>query len=172
MNRRVALVGVAALGVLVTAVLAMRILGTGARASGTSGTLLEDAAWMRAAFEDRLSPQWLTSARKLEIRERTANLITQRDGLARRYSVSPSGSIQRRGGATLIAADPFDLRELDLSLVPKLVAAAQARTGLTIMRLVVGRDEEGLLLWRAEFAGAADVYFYADGTLVEDPNDP
>jgi hypothetical protein len=167
-----ALLGVALLGLITAGVVVTRVIGAGSEPTAGSGSILEDAAWLRPAFEERVDAQWLASARKLEIRERSARLVVQSDGVARLYAASPNHSVQRRGGARLIAAEPFELRELDLSLVPALVRDSQARTGMTIMRLVVGRDEEGLLLWRAEFAGAADVYFYADGTFVDDPNDP
>lgn len=140
--------------------------------SAPSTSLLEDATWLIPAFEDEMGTSWLESARKLKISKGSAELITQRDGIARRYTTG-GGSILRRGGAYLVAAEPFDLGALQIELVPRLVAEAQERSGSTISKIVVGRDEEGLLLWRViPQGGAADVYFTADGTFVPDPDDP
>ncbi len=135
--------------------------------------LFEDATWLGPAFEDKLGEPWLASTRKLTLANGSVELVTQREGVARRYTVAGNGSILRRGGASLVAAEPFDLRTLDLGLVPQLVAEAQEHTGVGVRRLIVGRDEEGLLLWRAIPSGeAVDVYFRADGSYVPDPDDP
>lgn len=169
------------IGLLVVAVLAgvgitvysvLKSAMSPSTSTATAGSMFDDATGLVPIFEGRLGEEWLVSARKLSIKPRGAELITQREGIARRYNISPNAGIQRRGGASLVAAEPFDLRTLDMSLVPGMIAEARERTGVGIMRLVVGRDEEGLLLWRAEASGAADVYYYADGSYVEDPNDP
>ncbi|MEM9460204.1 MAG: hypothetical protein AAGF11_38880 [Myxococcota bacterium] len=140
--------------------------------STTSASYLEDSTSLVLAFEAEMGDSWIESARKLKISSNSAELITQRDGIARRYTTG-GGSILRRGGAYLVAAEPFDLGALKIELVPRLVAEAQERSGATIRQLVVGRDEQGLLLWRAiPKGGAADVYFTADGTYVPDPDDP
>lgn len=149
------------------------VMSAGSTADRPRVTLLEDATWLGPAFEDKLGEQWLASAHKLTLANGSAELITQREGVARRYTVAGNGAILRRGGAGLVAAEPFDLRTLDLSLVPQLVAEAQEHTGVGVQRLVVGRDEEGLLLWRAVPSGeAVDVYFRADGSYVPDPDAP
>lgn len=138
-----------------------------------SASLLEDATWLAPALEAKAGASWLESARMLTISTRSAELITEQDGIARRYTTADNGSVLRRGGAYLVAAEPFDLSTLDLGLVPRLVAEAMERSGSDISRFVIGRDEEGLLLWRAVPQGEAmDVYFRADGTYVPDPDAP
>lgn len=132
----------------------------------------EDPSWLRPAFEAELDDEWLASVCKITFKKGSVELVAQRDGIARRYT-SGGGKILRRGGASLVAAEPFDLRELDLSLVPQIVADAQERSGSGIGAVIVGRDEEGLLLWRAIPKGeAADVYYLGDGSFVPDPDDP
>lgn len=162
-----------AIGVGVYTVVRSSVLAGRPTATASSASLLEDAAWLRPALETKAGASWLESARKLTISSGSAELITQQEGIARRYTVSPNGSVLRRGGAYLVAAEPFDLQALDLGLVPRLVAEARERSGSAITRLVVGRDEQGLLLWRAIPQGEAmDVYFTADGEVVPDPDDP
>lgn len=133
----------------------------------------EDASGLQPAFAGAIDGDWLGSAGKLTLSPRSVELVLQRDGIARRYTVSPKGTVMRRGGAGLVDAEPFDLRELDLELVPRLVADARERTGVDIAQVVVGRDEEALLLWRLVPAGeASDVYYLADGSFVPDPDNP
>lgn len=141
--------------------------------SSAAVSLLEDATWLGPALEAKAGTSWLQSARMLKISRGSAELITQQDGVARRYTTAGNGAILRRGGAFLVAAEPFDLGALEWGLVPQMVAEARQRSGSDIGRLVVGRDEEGLLLWRLVPKGEAmDVYFMADGTYVPDPDDP
>jgi hypothetical protein len=148
-------------------------MSPGSAASGARVAPFEDATGLGAAFEAKLDDEWLGSTRKLTISDDSAELITQREGVARRYTLVRDGSILRRGGASLVAAEPFDLRTLDLSLVPQLIAEVEAQTGGGVRSLVVGRDEEGLLLWRAEPSKeGVDLYFRADGSYVADPDNP
>lgn len=160
------------LGVGLTLYSALRSV-TSRSASAPSASMFEDATWLGPAFEAKLDESWLTSTRMLTLTDSSAELVTQREGVARRYTTHGNGSILRRGGASLVAAEPFDLRALDLSLVPRLVTEASEHTGVGVSRLVVGRDEEGLLLWRAVPSGdAVDVYFRADGSHIADPDNP
>ncbi|MEM7156274.1 MAG: hypothetical protein AAF799_25700 [Myxococcota bacterium] len=139
--------------------------------SSDAVSILEDATGVTPAFAKALDEQWLLGARELSLSERRAVLVTQHDGVARRYSISPDGTLVDRGETSPVAAEPFDLRTVDLSLVPGLITKTRAISGpKTIGRVVVGRNEDGPLLWRVEHPKARDVYFRADGTHVPDPD--
>jgi len=138
----------------------------GVERRGPVASLLDSPAVIQPALEEEIDEEVLANARKLTVDRNTAMLLSEVDGVAHRIQVSRSGSVLRRGGATRVAAEPFDVRRVDLSVIPRVVADASQRTGGQPREVVLGRDQDARLLWRAV---PSDSYYAEDGTHLPDP---
>jgi len=132
--------------------------------------LLSNPGVIVPALEAEVEEEVLAGARKLTVMNNHAMLLAETGNVPHRLQITQTGSVLRRGGATRVAAEPFDVRRLDMTLVTRLAADARERTGEDAYAVVVGRDEDGRLLWRVDPGGYADdVHYDQNGKHLPDP---